>query len=114
MKLFGKRIPNPFARPKISHPDAPDFYAYSQGDIFTGGAETLALHRKFSDPLFNIRGGGVIPAMQFRELQPPQVVVSYTVPNSPYQGFPFGTMALQGLIDSAPQESDILESEGQV
>lgn len=98
---------NPFARKKINHPDAPDFYSYHQGDILTGGAETLALNRKFSDPLFVIRGAGVIPRQQLNELQPPQVVVSLVLPTHPYQGYPFGTLALQGLLDNEPDISDM-------
>ena len=97
---------NPFARKQIAHPDAGDLYAFHQGDIITAGAETLAFDRRFSDPLFDVRHGpGINPKRQFRELQPPQVMQALVLPSSPYQGIPFGTMALQGLLDDEPMIS---------
>lgn len=77
-------------------------FGISQGDIFTPGAESYAPHRLYSDPLFIVRGAGVIPKLQFHELQPPQVYQALTLPTSPYQGVPFGTLALQGLLDDEP------------
>jgi hypothetical protein len=92
-------VRNPFARKHVTQVGN---FGITQGDIFTPGAEAYAPTRLYSDPLFIVRGAGVIPKMQFKELQPPQVMQALTLPTSPYQGIPFGTLALQGLLDEEP------------
>ena len=87
-------------RIRVSHPDAPAFYAAHSGDTFSPGAPGMAFDAKFSNPLFVIRGPGIITGtMQVTE----QVLVaqSLALPTNAYQGVPVGGLALQGLISQS-------------
>jgi hypothetical protein len=86
---------NPFRRKKIQHPDGLDSTYYTQGLVFTGGAESMAYHNDRPHPKLT-RFGGFIPRRQLQVLNP-QTVYQYA--GAPLQPILQGVVA--GQINTA-------------
>lgn len=88
---------NPFNRKRIKHPDTPQLFYYTHGDVFNPGAENLAFETTLLHPLQGI--GGVVCG-QLRVTQPPQVFQSLALPMQPLLGgTPVSSMILQPPIE---------------
>lgn len=91
---------NPFRRKQIPHPDGLDSTYYTQGIVFTGGAESRAYHNDRPHPLLTTFAG-FIPARQY-QVKTPQVVYQYnSLPvQSILPGVQAGQFTRQGLIQA--------------
>lgn len=88
-----------FLRPRVANPTQGNTQ-FVKGDIFDPGAEVFATESTVGDPAYVTR---VFPQWNFTPLevyQPPMVFQALSLPQDPYQGFPYGGMQPTGLIPS--------------